>query len=163
MQLSSVTTLHLLCLYLILFLGLFANYTRFMLSTSILIFNLSESILFFGEPNDFDDNKKNPPSKPTMHAQLKGFTLFDFRRTYNYENTSRNASKFKYYGLGIAICTLCVGGYAAHQQKQQNLIAQEQNRIAQEKNNEFKRQNDLEEVSQKIISQEEYQRRHHKK
>ena len=144
-----------------LFLGFFATYTRFLLSTSILIVNLSENILFFQESQDSDNDTS---SKPIMASnnKPKGFTLFDFRRIYNYGNNSSNSPRFKYFGLGIAIGTLCLGGYAAHQQKLQNLIAQEQNRIALEQNREFRRQNDLEEVSQGMMTKEDYLKKYKK-
>lgn len=82
-------------------------------------------------------------------------------------------SRFKYFGLGVGLCTLGVGCYGIYYQRQQylmaqqqneiareqNRIAQEQNEIARKQNREFKKQNDLEEVSQGLMTKETYQKK----
>ena len=67
-----------------------------------------------------------------------------------------NVSRFRLLGFGIGVCTFCIGGYAAYQQCLQTISSQIQAE-------EMVRQNDLEEVSQGLMTRDDYLKKHSNK
>lgn len=156
----------LIMLYLILFISNLAVYYRLLLSTSIIFFNLTLNIL---KTEEFPDNPKNQPSStPTSsESQISGkensrSSLFVYTKNIHntYQSAPLNTSRFRLIGLSLGFCTLCVGGYAAYQQRLQTIAAQESVRSQDKNNFEMTRQNDLEEVSQGLMSKESYQQKY---
>lgn len=161
-NLHSLTFNSILLLYVLLFISLITVYIRVLLNTSILLHNLSWSILKTEELPFNGDSSPQSDFKNSAKPSGNSYNIFNFSKTFNYssEQTMRNAIRFKYAGLGIGICTLCVAGYAGYQQRLQTIAAQEQVRVQEINNREMTRQNDLEEVSQGMMSKEDYQRKH---
>ena len=162
----------LILLYLFLFLSSIAIYYRFLLSTSIIFHNINFNVL---KMEDYPPEKiltgTIPPIKPDVTPKVEEtprYSFFTYRKTVNnYQQASLNITKFKLIGLGLGFCTLCIGGYAAYQQRLQTIAAQESVIATQESvkaqginNNEMMRQNDLEEVSQGLMSKDSYQRKY---
>lgn len=137
-------------------------YLRLLLTASIISHNISFSFLKTEDhPNDElpSHGNKNPVnSKPE-----KSYSFLTFRKTINnnqYHQASTNAFRYRVIGLGIGACTLCIGGYAAYQQRLQTIAAQESVRAQEINNREMTRQNDLEELSQGLMSKENYNKKY---
>lgn len=149
-------------LYFFLVINLFFVYVRILLNTSIIIHNLIPYYLTFDElqsdKNTPSTTSVNPPSN-TSHTG-NSYSFFNFSRYYNTaenaEHAAQQSVRFKRVGLVVGIATLGIGSYAAYQQHLQTIAALESVRLQEINNREMMRQNDLEEVSQKIMSEETY-------
>lgn len=138
-------------IYLVLNFCLFLVYLRFLLNISIILHNLSH--IYKYEPLSNTDNhlpsntsQPIPPNRPTQN----NYTLFSHStHTHSHthhEQAARNVSRFRLLGFGVAFATLFVGGYTAYQQQQQTYHTA--------------READCAAVEAKLITKEEYYKRH---
>lgn len=122
-------------------------YLRLLLTTSIISHNISsEDIPHYESSHDGNKTQNH-------------YSFLTFRKNVTnnqYHQTSTNAFRYHTLSLGIGICTLCLGGYAAYQQRLQTSVAQEVN------NYEMTRQNDFEEVSQGLMFKDNYTKKYSK-
>lgn len=125
-------------------------YCRFLLSTSIIIHNISFNFL------KTYDLPKTETSAKNVNNSTTNYSLFQFKTTHihNHTKAASNASSFRFIGLGIGFCTICIGGYAAYQSRIQSVAALDSLEALKINNEEMRRQNDLEEVSQGLMSRE---------
>ena len=145
--------------YLYLFVCTICLYYRILLSASIINHNISSNFL---KSDEIPSEPKEISSTSYSKTINNNYSLFTFKKntTNNYQQAAANAFRFRLFGLGVGICTLCIGGYAAYQQRLQTIAAQEAVLAQQVNNLEMTRQNDLEELSQGIISKEDYLRKY---
>ena len=161
--------------------GLAAIYFRLLLSISynlILVTLsidknlLSQDLLYcVGEGVDPSSSNKvfDPsPSSPSSSGGGKKYNFINvnYSRSYyrqNYANSAKNFSFFKYAGLVVALVSVSIGGVAAKAAMDTVEINRDQVRAQEVNNFEMTRQNDLEELSQGLMTKEEYLKKYPKK
>jgi hypothetical protein len=160
----------LLLLYLFLIISAMMVYLRLLLTASIISHNISFNFLKTESlPDDTLPNHGN--KNPVITNKPENlYSFLTFRKTINnnqYNQASTNAFRYRALGLGLGACTLCIASYAAYHQRLQTIAAQESLKVAQESlkaqeinNREMSRQNDLEEVSQGLMSKENYSKKY---
>lgn len=161
---SNMTYIFIYCL---LFVGISIIFFRFLINLTLFIVPLtlktnpnllSESILFvFSEQDTSDSNTKDF----TPEATKKKFSFINITRAvYHKHFISNNTNSFRYFGIGIGLFTLGATSYAAYYSQIQANAALEQVRAQELNNYEMTRQNDLQEVSQGLMSKEDYKKKY---
>ena len=160
---SNITYIFIYCL---LFLGISLIFFRFLINFALFIVPLtlktspdllSESILFV--LSEEQDTSNPNPKDLTPESAKKKFSFINInitRAVYRQHFTLNNTNSYKYFGIGIGLFTLGVTSYAAYYSKIQADTAIKQLHAQELNNQEMCRQNDLEEVSQGLMSKEDY-------
>jgi hypothetical protein len=153
-QHQSISFLTYLFISITLFTGLFFIYLRLILSFSVLVTNLAyvnkptllnPSILYVLDPND----QETPP----VVSNNKSLFHFDKSKHTNYNTyVFPNSTFLKRLGVCTAVAGTCIAFYAALQTGQQTTLMQRQ--VEQET-----RMNDLEELSQGLMTKEAYNKK----
>lgn len=141
------------CLFLFFsFICLIAVYIRFLITLSIICINHIEILL----PELLSNILKVEPSLPLdsalSHSPMHPRSLihFSYHNNNNHHHYPKpRMSSWGKFGIGLGVCTLCVGSYTAY-----NSYLTTQAALLQV--SALQRQNDLQEVSQGIMSKEEY-------
>jgi hypothetical protein len=148
------------------FICLVAVYTRFLVTLSIICMNQLEILLPDLLPEVL---KVEPILPPDDQSQPQVTSRSLLHVSYNNHNHNHNhpykprMSSWGKFGIGLGVCTLCVGSYTAYNSylTAQAAIIQAQASAIQAQASlsqlsELQRQNDLQERAQGLISSEEY-------
>jgi hypothetical protein len=162
-QHQSISFLTYLFISITLFTGLFFIYLRLILSFSVLVTNLAyvnkptllnPNILYVLDPND----QELPSSVSNNHN--KSLFHFDKSKHTNYNTyIFPNSTFLKRLGICTAVAGTCIAFYAALQTGQQTELLRlqvEQERLSLQQET---RMNDLEEVSQGLMTKEAYNKK----
>lgn len=162
-QTTSLLTYIFICIAL--FIGLFFIYLRFVLFVSIILTNLA----YINKPTLLDsnilyvlDSEPNEPDlpSPVSNHQNKSLFHFDKSKHTNYNTyIFPNSTFLKRLGICTAVAGTCIAFYAALQTGQQTELLRlqvEQERLSLQQET---RMNDLEEVSQGLMTKEAYNKK----
>lgn len=156
-QISDLNYFWFIIIYLCLFIGLMSMYLRVMLSSSLIIYNLSQNMLLMGDDVPPPTSEPTTPKNVTINNYNNRYVGLDLRKiSKEAPHLPRNSGFYRGAGLCVSFLTLGIAGYAALEQRRQTSLSEMQN-------HELRRQNDLEEVEQGFLSKEEYLRRYPRK
>lgn len=167
-EISLLSTPIFFSLYFFIVIGIFISYLQLILSSAVLVYTIAPSFLVkMGLENwEVKTLEALPPQIPSTSSststssteEIKYVLSIILKHKHNHthyhypENISKNIKWFRGVGYFIGLSGLGVAGYAAYQQKLQTIAAVNQA-------NEMRRQNDLEALSQELITKEEYFKR----
>lgn len=151
------------------FICLVAVYIRFLVTLSIICISKIEILLPHLLPNILQVEEaptEAPSSVPTTPKSFIHVSFHQNNNNHHHHYPKPRMSSWGKFGIGIGVCTLCVGSYTAYNSYLAVQAAQIQAQASQIQAQasisqllELQRQNDLQERAQGVMSDEEYNKK----